>query len=646
MPPLSATGSGKEQNVGNQGKCLELDAEAFRFRAAGSVFRCRPEQLLRGKVYARPEKRTYEVRNFTFRKLASTASRLVLEARNREFGFSATLDFTVSDDRLSVRIDPFKLIETRSASFRLLELSLLPGLLETERGEEAEWLLPAYTGALAEPGRLTTDCRTRNRFYMDQSEWEKFNQFNAFCVMTRRGSLLGIVAEGDFSAWCDSEVEDGFCRCFATFRLRHAPDELLSSGPMRIDYRMRAARVPWPELAMQYRSCLVEETGVIPLSERLDGNPVLAYAAEAARIKLFLATKYPTVPDGSSPVRVHATFAEAGKILDALRGRGLEKAIVTLVGWNIDGHDGAYPTRFPVDPRLGGEEGLKALIAKATAMGYQIVVHDNVTDAYLRSPDLDCDMLSTDEYGERQISGIWAGGEAYKLCPAVCLERYGATLDRIHALGFHGCAYLDAQTTGLFRCSHPKHPADEREFALSLCRILEYVRRLYGASSSENCASYALPYCDEAANLGRSGWEQFRSRLDDGFNRLVSRIVPFYNVAVHGLVIYRSCWSSRTGLFGLYENLGNDWFEFEYTPGGLGCDFRDALDDVEASARIRRELPDLAGSFVEEYRENEDGIFIRFTHDITFTFHTKGGTLTITRGSRVIAVINQNRDEK
>ncbi|MEI2999907.1 MAG: hypothetical protein V8T86_03245 [Victivallis sp.] len=163
--------------------------------------------------------------------------------------------------------------------------------------------------------------------------------------------------------------------------------------------------------------------------------------------------------------------------------------------------------------------------------------------------------------------GIWAGGEAYKLCPAVCLERYGATLDRIHALGFHGCAYLDAQTTGLFRCSHPKHPADEREFALSLCRILEYVRRLYGASSSENCASYALPYCDEAANLGRSGVEQFRSRLDDGFNRLVSRIVPFYNVAVHGLVIYRSCWSSRTGLFGLYENLGNDWFEFEIHAG-------------------------------------------------------------------------------
>lgn len=48
----------------------------------GAVFRCRPEQLLRGKVYARPEKRSYEVRDFTFRELASTASRLVLEARN------------------------------------------------------------------------------------------------------------------------------------------------------------------------------------------------------------------------------------------------------------------------------------------------------------------------------------------------------------------------------------------------------------------------------------------------------------------------------------------------------------------------------------------------------------------------------------
>ena len=213
------------------------------------------------------------------------------------------------------------------------------------------------------------------------------------------------------------------------------------------------------------------------------------------------AVKEPYVPDGSSPVKVLTNCDEACIILDGMKAGGIEKAVVTLVGWNLGGHNGAYPAHFPVEPAIGGEKDLRKLIAYAGKLGYQIVPHDNVTDIYRGSPDFDYEYVARNEGGEPLAAGVWGGGQSYKACPRVFLERYGYEFERMRNLGFAGHYYMDAQSTVMWRCHAGRHPADEREFALALSAITTVPRMLYGAVSAEGAAAYILPFIDEVSRL-------------------------------------------------------------------------------------------------------------------------------------------------
>ena len=79
-------------------------------------------------------------------------------------------------------------------------------------------------------------------------------------------------------------------------------------------------------------------------------------------------------------MHVAATFDDVSELLDVFQAHGIDKAEICLVGWNKSGHDGRWPQPFPVEERLGGEEALKRLTAKARAMGYAMVCHTNSTD--------------------------------------------------------------------------------------------------------------------------------------------------------------------------------------------------------------------------------------------------------------------------
>ncbi|MDA1040810.1 MAG: DUF5696 domain-containing protein [Planctomycetota bacterium] len=81
------------------------------------------------------------------------------------------------------------------------------------------------------------------------------------------------------------------------------------------------------------------------------------------------------------------TFAEAGVALRKLKEAGIEKIHTMCVGWNARGHDGLYPTRFPIDARLGGETGFRELCKLGDELGYHINVHDNFMMNVPQAPD-------------------------------------------------------------------------------------------------------------------------------------------------------------------------------------------------------------------------------------------------------------------
>lgn len=567
-------------------------------------------QLLSAKLYHRPEKRMVQLEDFNPGQRIIGDNTLKVNLRDEKHGLLIPLSMCWNSNEIRVKIEAGLIVECKSSVYRLMELSLLPELLHTPSGETGYYLTPIGSGTL-----IQLNCKTaitnRDRIYMDQKEWEKFGLINCFALIQDHGSILGIVNSGDFHAWADMKLhpENGN-QLHATFGIRHEPNEVLQQEDKELIVRLRPECRNYATLALDYRDHLMQEYNLVPLRERLADNEVLAYSAEAMRIKIFMGQKMPYVPDGSSPMRLCTTFAEAEQIVEAINKAGIVKAIITIVGWNLEGHDGAYPARFPVEPAFGGEAGLKKLIAKCNEYGYQIVPHDNVTDIYLNSPAFDYEFVSRDEYGEPQAAGMWAGGLSYKVCPVVAMQRYAGDFARIKELGFHGSYYLDAQATGMFRCTDPRHPADEKQFALSLVRILQYPREEYGAVSCELAPVYNLPFMDEAARI-HGAEEAFLKHLPKSTQEIIDRAVPFYHIAIHGLILYQANWvHSYRKSGGIWKGLQDELatgarpsMEVSFRTLANGDNYLDSLRDIVNAYQISTMLQDTYVGLIRDYQE-------------------------------------------
>ncbi len=440
-----------------------------------------------------------------------------------------------------VRIEAGTMVEQYAIRFRLMRLAVLPELLRTKVGDRGAYLLPIASGVLAD-FREREHVVNFDRLYMEQKEWEKFVFMNCFGVLHESGNILGIVSGGDFNCGIRSEFNsDGANRIGAEFLIRERVEDLLKIEAKELLFAECPREQDYAGLAFAYRRYIKEHMDTLKV--RMAENPVLQYSVNALRVKIFCAVKEPFLPDGSSPVRAVTTFAEAEIILDEMKAAGIDKAVVTVVGWNLGGHDGAYPTHFPVEPALGGEEGLKKLIRHALDLGYQIVPHDNITDIYRGSPDFDPDYAATHRGGLPVIAGIWGGGQSYKTCPRVWLERYGYEFDRIRDLGFQGHYYLDAQSSIMWACHNPNHPADEREYALALSAITAIPRMMFGAVSVEVASAYLLPYLDEVSRLHTPlSTPQMIANCTKNLQDLQPYPVPFYHIALHGMLCYQDHW--------------------------------------------------------------------------------------------------------
>jgi len=553
------------------------------------------QELFRAKVYNRPERRLQSFDLSEIGQVFEGEGRLRAVLKSPACGLAAPVAISWDGSYLSVSFNSGEIVESYGTGYRLMELSVLPKLLSSPASEQGFYIMPSYTGALLRLGSQSSKS-VRDRVYMSQEEWEKFSLMNCFCAKAGRRSTLCVVDKGDFFAWVDAELnQGGENRIYASFGVRHEFGEVLPQDEKTLLLK-DCAGADYPAMALAFRDYLLKRRGLFSLKERMRGNPVLGYSAEAMRTKIFMGCKSPSVPDGSSPLNCCANFEEAGVIVDEMKKSGIDKAVVTLVGWNLGGHDGAYPQRFPVEPSFGGEEGLKRLIAKTKSLGYQIVPHDNVTDVYLNSASFDYESVSRDEHGLPQSAGLWSGGQSFKSCPTVYMDRFAGDFKRIQGLGFEGSYYLDAQGTGLWRCHDPKHPADERQFAMSLARILQHPRELFGAVSCEVGPVYTLPFVDEIAHLhGQGTFEQFKGRLNPDYAAAVERVVPFYNIAVHGIVLYQGSWihclrgkpdGVKRGMLAQLALGARPSMEVSFRALGNGDEYKGSIRDVKEPYEI------------------------------------------------------------
>ncbi|MGN1367327.1 MAG: DUF5696 domain-containing protein [Aristaeellaceae bacterium] len=357
-------------------------------------------------------------------------------------------------------------------------------------------------------------------------------EMTMFGVLREEGSYMAVISGMTYEYELVTSVQAGQYRCYPRVPL----DGAAPYEPIRVEYVPLPEGADYNDVARAYRRWQIEHDNIVPLKDRAASQPPLAYSTEAVYVRIRQGWKpVPTpvgeqTPDNEPPMHVASTFEDVGRLMDEFHAAGIRKAEFCLVGWNVKGHDGRWPQIFPVEEALGGEEGLRALIAKAVSLGYAISCHTNSTDAYSIA---DCwdpeDIMRRRDGSLDQNPTSWSGGNMYNLCPHAGLRQARAFLPRVKALGFNGTHYIDViSTVPPRRCYHPAHPVNGRQWVEGMREILRLSRTIFGAVSSEGGYDYCMPELD------------FGLYVSFGMKNpcpLADQRIPLWQLVYHGFVL-------------------------------------------------------------------------------------------------------------
>ena len=487
----------------------------------------------------------------------SSSNELSINVAHDANGIAFDVCFALDGDQLRVRVPITELVEAKPAQFVLKSLSLNPPGFVVRSGEDGFLLLPNYSGVAC---RFTkkTPCQHRDLIYLRQSQWENIPVLPVFGMVHGQSAHLAIVESGEFDTEVASSVHWGdepFYAVHPVFNFRFQQNDELDKIDRVVAYHFLSGEEACVAgMAKRYRRFLMDGKGMRPLRDKVATSPEAAYVHDAyGFIKIFCAVKE-AQQDCSTQFRISTTFDEAGQIMRRLKREGIEKARFILVGWNWDGHDGRYPSRFPVDQRLGGEEGLRRLTALARELDYQITFHDNYSDAYRCSPEFDERIMIKSRDGRLAGGGVWAGGQSFFPCPEEAVRRYmHRDMPRIKELGLRGWYYLDGTPRALRGCHDPVHGHSMTRRAEGEGIVDQYrvVKAHFGGCAVEMPTAFVLPEVDEVAHIPCLGVWPMTSPLKE----LADEATPFFHIAVHGLILYHLMnWSVFPRLFGSVEN--------------------------------------------------------------------------------------------
>ena len=333
-----------------------------------------------------------------------------------------------------------------------------------------------------------------------------------------------------------------------------APYVQLKEGTYRLGYRFKLKAIePYEDIIIDfyplngkdanysamgrlYRKWQLDRGEVRPLKERALERPELAYAAGAPEIRIRQGWKpYPSpvaeqTPENEPKMKVKVTFDRVCEIMDELKRQGVDKAQICLVGWNIRGHDGRWPQSFPVEPALGGEEKLRALIKKGQSMGFQVVCHSNAVGACQIADCFSKDDISRDSDGKLRKSNIWSGGQYYRICPKQYRKKISKqNIEKIAALGFRGLHYIDViSITSPVPCFDPRHPASSKESGECWSLELSDAAKLMGGAASEGGYDHAAKNLDFALYI-TFNLEKIPAMADC--------YVPLWHIVYNGIIL-------------------------------------------------------------------------------------------------------------
>lgn len=472
-------------------------------------------------------------------------------------------EFLLDGDSLVVRV-PYSGIK-EDGDFSMVSVDILPFLFSATDQAEGFFLYPDGSGAIMEFQDYAHYAES-TQLYSVYGDYQKqtslldmFDQEAPEVLMPvfgmRRGDygMLAIIEEGAetsaISLNCSNKII-GINYLFAQFQYRRSFDDkrvtsrdikVFDKDDIKTDYQarilfMEEEKPDYSTMAVTWRDYLMAN-GIVERAER----------APQVAIDLFM-----SAPEEGllfDTPRTVTTLSQAAEILESLNAAGVTDIRASIKGWTKNGY-GKTPDRFPINGSVGNSGDLKQLVETAHRLGATLSMTVNVMEAessqrgYSHRNDVvytgnhsiltDLDetifMLSAD-VSKAKFEDFLSNAGSFDL-DSVRFERMG------QFVGFNYGArrYLTAADT------------------LQIYReMLAEAREAFGIAEAEGGNACLLGYADFFTEVP----------YDDYGLQATTTAVPFYQIALHGLVGY-------TGKAG---NLSSDlerevlrWVEMGYVP--------------------------------------------------------------------------------
>lgn len=480
------------------------------------------------------------------------------------------------------------------------------------------------------------------------THYENKNQHMALFGLRHNGKGFACIMTGmRYNFWPVMKIKDGKYGFF----LKYVADKQGAYEDISFElHYLEGEDCTYANMAKIYRNYRLARD-LKPIKERL--NPELEYAAGSMLVRIRNGWKPAPCEvtdqtlENEPPMHVACTFEDVEKIMHAYKEKGIEKVEFTLVGWNIKGHDGRWPQILPVEESLGGEEGLRHLIATAKELGYAVTCHTNSTDAYGIANNFSTGDIIVNADNQLYISNpYWSGGRMFVVCPEAAKRLARETLPEVSELGFRGIHYIDVITAVEPRqCYSRQHPVNKAECAEHWNDVMGYAKELFGGCSSEGGFDPCLKNCDFVL------YTSFARNVPE----VVDEFVPLWELTYHGIVMSNPYsmtinatasddpadflkvieYGARPSLyyFSRFVNNANNWI-------GKG-DFRTDTEEnfneaIENSVKMYKAVTELEGiqyEFMEDHEKLSDGVFRTTYSDgtvVTVDYNSK--TYDIKRG--------------
>jgi hypothetical protein len=483
------------------------------------------------------------------------------------------------DGELSVTMPMTECYEDKLITHRLFAVRVLPELMTTDG--PGTLFIPVNSGVIS---HTANKPKLADRFmiYGEQSRWELVPMLPICGAQTPTGGLMALARQGAEETECHVNADGaGSGTVGFAFSLRQFWPDPVEFATREIRFTPMPASADLLHFAAKRLRChVMTDLGKPTLLQRAQESSEVAANLNAYFMKLFYAVENCGImmegKEKGAPITFVnvMTFAEAQGLLARVKAAGIEHVHTQSVGWNPSGHDGLWPTRWPIEERLGGEAAFRALIAFGNELGFTMTVHDNHKSAVRRSPDFREDMVVHDQWGQPMGLGEWGGGITYVLNSYYLPDEWiDGIMRKLKGLGLTGPAYLDGMGNPLHRDYHPAHRLTRTGYAHGTNRLIEKAKMIYGAAGTECGFMYCVIPADSMCT-GGADWHMMWCNPEWPITQMLDQRVPAWNLALHDLIMLenqglgwstimhnvllglhpRDEWSARPGVMPVLDN--------------------------------------------------------------------------------------------